>query len=386
MITRDNYEEFFLLYTDNELSAAERQEVERFVSHHPDLREEWETLRQCKLSPEQHIGFPDKQALHKTEAGEHIYTDYFLSYIDGELDAKDRATVEEVLRQHPLYRKELGELQQTISHPDPAIVFPDKASLYKKVKDRRIIPLPWIRFGVAAAVAGAVAFVFLLPHPHRQDTAPAVALSQHQAPGGTTPASTTPGGTTPASAIPATSHPGKITTPVTPLSPPALYSSTGQQHTERASAKKGRPAPAEKKEAQQQDLAGTGNPGGRPAILPGMADQGKGHRDADPTITLPDRTLPATGDMAAGDMAVNVHLAVQTGIPKEQSSFATQALQEEANDQQNNNFVADEPSAPAKGKLRGIFRKVTRVFGKTAERDKDGNRQVLVGGFPFAIN
>jgi anti-sigma factor RsiW len=372
MITRDNYEEFFLLYTDNELSAAEKQEVERFVSHHPDLREEWEALLQCRLIPDQHLGFPDKEALQKTQAGEHAYTDYFLSYIDGELDAKDRATIEEMLRQHPQYRKELGELQQTVSHPDPAIVFPDKAGLYKKEKDRRIIPLPWIRVGVAAAIAAAVAFVFLLPRPHRQDGRPQGVLSQRQAPADSgMPAD---GGT-------AAARPKKITPPVTPPTTGALYSSTGQQHTEKTGAKKSLPDRVEKKEAQQQDLAGTGNPGEPVAILPRTADPEKGARDANPAATLPDRSLPAVGDMTA-----NVHLAVQTGIPKEQSSFATQALQEEANDQQNNNFVADEPATPAKGKLRGIFRTVTRVFGKTADRDKDGNRQVLVGAFQFALN
>ena len=67
MITRDNYEEFFLLYTDNELSAAERHEVERFVADHPDLREEWEALLQCRLSPDTHLAFPDRESLLKPE-------------------------------------------------------------------------------------------------------------------------------------------------------------------------------------------------------------------------------------------------------------------------------------------------------------------------------
>jgi hypothetical protein len=62
-------------------------------------------------------------------------------------------------------------------------------------------------------------------------------------------------------------------------------------------------------------------------------------------------------------------------------------LQEEAGDQRNNNiFIADESAAPGRAALRGIFRKVKRAFGKTAERDSDGNRQVLVGAFQVSLD
>jgi len=379
MITRENYEEFFLLYTDNELSVAERQEVERFVNHHPDLREEWEALLQCRLSSEQHIGYPDKQALRRTEAGEqpgsaaeHRYTDYFLSYIDGELDAKDRAKVEALLRE-PRHLQELGALQRTISRPDPAIVFPDKARLYRKEKDRRIISLPWIRLGAAAAIAGAVALVFLLAGTRRHAAGPEIVLSRHSVPA--------PHPTSAASATGKTTSGAtkKITATVTPLTTGTLYTSTGQRKQEKTGTKKDPPARVEKK-GEQQDLAVTGNRAEWTAILPRTTEPVKGLQD-NPITALPSRSLQDVGEISA-----NVHLAVQTGIPKEQSSFATQHLREEANDQQNNNFVADETAVPAKGKLRGIFRKVTRVFGKTADRDKDGNRQVLVGAFQFALN
>jgi anti-sigma factor RsiW len=39
-INRYNYEEYFLLYVDNELSAEERNQVESFVAANPDLEEE----------------------------------------------------------------------------------------------------------------------------------------------------------------------------------------------------------------------------------------------------------------------------------------------------------------------------------------------------------
>jgi len=100
----------------------------------------------------------------------------------------------------------------------------------------------------------------------------------------------------------------------------------------------------------------------------------------EPAVAVMD--MPVTGNLAS-----DVHFAVQTGIPKDQSSFATQALQDEqAGIGRESDFGTDEPAAPARTKLRGIFRKVTRAFAKTADRDSEGNRQVLVGAFQVTLN
>jgi anti-sigma factor RsiW len=45
-ITRSNYEEFFLLYVDGELSPEQCDAVEAFTALHPDLQEE---LTSCLL-------------------------------------------------------------------------------------------------------------------------------------------------------------------------------------------------------------------------------------------------------------------------------------------------------------------------------------------------
>ena len=51
-INRDNYEEFFVLYIDKELNAAERAAVDAFLNQHPDLRTEFEMLQETVLPPD----------------------------------------------------------------------------------------------------------------------------------------------------------------------------------------------------------------------------------------------------------------------------------------------------------------------------------------------
>ncbi len=46
IINRHNYEEFFLLYIDNELDGGQQTAVEKFVEQNPDLGKELEMLKQ----------------------------------------------------------------------------------------------------------------------------------------------------------------------------------------------------------------------------------------------------------------------------------------------------------------------------------------------------
>jgi len=73
-------------------------------------------------------------------------------------------------------------------------------------------------------------------------------------------------------------------------------------------------------------------------------------------------------------------------ISRENSSFATQALLNNATaSKDDNDDYGDEPASTKKNKLRGIFRRVSRVFEKTADRDDNGQRKVLIGAFQVAL-
>jgi len=106
---------------------------------------------------------------------------------------------------------------------------------------------------------------------------------------------------------------------------------------------------------------------------------------ADPgTIADPGKTGALTNRMEPPvDRAVS---AKEAAISRENSSFATQALLHTATaSTDDTDDDGDEPASTKKNKLRGIFRKVSRAFEKTADRDDNGQRKVLIGAFQVAL-
>lgn len=161
-INRHNYEEFFLLYVDNELSSEDRRMVEDFVQLHPDLNEELELLSQFKFTPDDDIVFDNKEELLKVNlpAGQaggetpvslNNYEESFLSYIDNELTAGEKAAVEQLVKINPSAKKELDLLLQTKLQPE-TIVFANKESLYRKEEKIRSLPVRWWRAAAAILI------------------------------------------------------------------------------------------------------------------------------------------------------------------------------------------------------------------------------------------
>lgn len=154
-ISRHNYEEFFLLYVDNELSSEDRRMVEDFVQLHPDLNEELELLSQFKFTPDDDIVFDNKEELLKvngeTPVSLNNYEESLLSYIDNELTEQQRIAVERLVNTNPAAKKELELLQQTKLQPE-TIVFPNKESLYRKEEKVRSLPVRWWRAAAAILI------------------------------------------------------------------------------------------------------------------------------------------------------------------------------------------------------------------------------------------
>jgi hypothetical protein len=160
MINLSNYEEYFLLYIDNELSKEECQAVEAFVHQYPHLAAELDMLQGAKLPPADAVVFSNKTTLYKVaENSINIdnYEEYFLLHTDKELTATQEEEVEQFVLQHPQLQEEFLLMQRAKLVPEN-IEYPDKDRLYKKPA-KRVIPLYLARMSVAASVAGIIVLV-----------------------------------------------------------------------------------------------------------------------------------------------------------------------------------------------------------------------------------
>jgi hypothetical protein len=149
-INRHNYEEFFLLYVDNELSATDRKAVELFVQENADLKKELQMLQET-VSGEDTIEFNNKTGLLKEEIP--AMQENLLLYIDNELGYTDKLQIEKLISSDVSIAKELAILQQTKLQSDTSVIFKNKGLLYRKERTR-VVVMPWRRIAAAAVLLG----------------------------------------------------------------------------------------------------------------------------------------------------------------------------------------------------------------------------------------
>lgn len=153
-INRHNYEEFFLLYVDNELTAGQRKVVEAFVAANPDLQEEFELINQSTFTADAKLDDAFMQSLLKPVEESSVNEEQLLLYVDEELPAAAKADVEKELLTNTSLQKDLLWLRRSQVKPDTSIVFPDKQLLYKQAEPARVFSLSASarRWSAAAAV------------------------------------------------------------------------------------------------------------------------------------------------------------------------------------------------------------------------------------------
>ena len=181
LINRHNYEEYFILYMDNELDATERRMVDEFVKLHPDLQEELSLLLQSKFNPDDKIVYENKQDLLFSNSSISTFSNYeewLVLYIDNELNETQRAAVERLADESAEVRNTLTQLQRLKLTPE-SIVFPDKESLYRRDEKKR--PVMWWRMAAAAvllAVAATTAITLINNNNNGEQTGTPVATTE----------------------------------------------------------------------------------------------------------------------------------------------------------------------------------------------------------------
>jgi anti-sigma factor RsiW len=134
-------------------------------------------LRQTKLRPDASIRFTAKASLLKPETSgsfisEANYEEFFLLYVDEELDSTSRREVEEFAAANPALQQELNLLMQATAEPEHDIVFPDKSLLYKNTETERkpVIMMWWRVAAIAAMILLALGIFWMSDRTNKPDT------------------------------------------------------------------------------------------------------------------------------------------------------------------------------------------------------------------------
>ncbi len=363
-IDRNNYEEFFILYLDNELSASDRQLVEEFAAANPDLQAELDLLQQSKLTPDMDITFSGKEALLKTENEISAGTTSMLLYIDQELPSSEKASFEQWLAQNPAAQKELGLFQQTKLQPEH-IAFPYKESLYRQ-EERRVAPINWWRMAAAAVLLlGISSATFMFNQNRQKKSAIAEADKTEKTSIAQTNGATARNNSSSQIALPQTEQPAAVTG--------SEAGTTKQDNiaTDQVSQPTNKTTDQVSSGSHRNNIAGT-----EKNTAPAEND----HISA--TNTVPDENeyivakRTQMNDLLNNSSYTDGNFAADPSLTVHKQINPLPAVTQE--DDQSLDIL-DEPGK--KNRLRGFFRKITRTFEKTTNiKATDGDDRLLVGG------
>lgn len=395
-ITRHNYEEYFVLYIDNELNATERAAVEQFVNENPDLKSELEMFRDSVLPAGDVVAFADKSLLYKTESfSQHdLITienceEYFVLYADNELTNEENALVEQFVYKNPLQQENFELIQKIKYQPEKNIVFPDKSLLYRSSDDHKVVPMfARMRFWKMAAAAAVLVFIcgtawFALSNKStgtdgssnlavNENTQTPAPRNKVQAQVAVTNEPGVPAADNKITEQAASLAQKSVTTPAVTIriatgkrekSTPDVAEATGLGHKMYA-------ANSVKKSSESSNISS-------PSSVKHISDGAEKVVEDKKQVIVPATSADQSLALAQNEKQVQPEqMAIGPVELKEGSAFASLA---------NDNDEMFESSDKNK-KMRGFFRKVTRVFDKATSKEPSENRKGLrIASFAIAL-
>lgn len=135
-INSENCEAWFLDYYEGNLSEERAGEMFAFLEQNPEMQELFDSYEPFSFQPDKGISFEGKPGLKKPEhsaqgINQSNYEEYFVSYVEGLLNADEKKMVEDFLVKFPSHRHDLDLLKLTMLVPDEKIIFEQKDALKK---------------------------------------------------------------------------------------------------------------------------------------------------------------------------------------------------------------------------------------------------------------
>lgn len=358
IINRDNYERVFLLYVDNELSAADKIIVEEFLTANEDLREEMKVLQSAVL-PDEDLVFEPKTRLYKNATPVESVQESLLLLLDNELTGSSKDALIQQINEDLQIREEWAVLQKVLLEKKDTVVFEDKKSLYRHTE--RVIPFR-LRKAAAAVFIGLVILAGItLYNDNKVNNSVAVE-------------------TKPTTSTFASAAKNQLVSPVIENKDLSVIDDKIKQPRERSN----RTAASESKDTtflvnkemvkmpdalseqkedsqKQGNLVRRENVAEKETLLPG-----------NPNNDFVIKESPVQGELT--NILIN-----DSDVGKSEKSFARLAVNEEGPDR----FLNMEEEKITRSKLGGLFRQVKRIVERNTKINISNG--VRIGGFEIAI-
>jgi hypothetical protein len=159
VITLDNYEEYFILYMDNELNEQQSAMVVSFIQQHPELEIELDMLMETRL-PAETFSF-DKSSLLSIPSHSNFAEEDLLLYIDNELPEEKKKIVQLEIEANTNYQQLYQQVLRTKLDPSEQLPYPNKKELYRH--ERKVIAFSvWLRVAAVFILVAALSVLFLV--------------------------------------------------------------------------------------------------------------------------------------------------------------------------------------------------------------------------------
>ena len=154
-IDRNNYEIFFIDYIDGNLNREEKEEVLRFLSENPDLKNEFETFEKLHgNSDENSYAFKNdlkKQVGDLGPVDDDTIDEYCIAFMEDDLNEGEKQMLIEAIDKNDTYQRTFRLYQLTKLEPDYSVIYKYKGQL-KHVSLNRKTVLRYVGVASAAAV------------------------------------------------------------------------------------------------------------------------------------------------------------------------------------------------------------------------------------------